>query len=110
MSAATSRATVVWNIVGYLLYVVLLVVGSIEAMFAGFFGMATDACYDAACDASYHVWPAMLTMWIGVGVVLLLTSVAMLVSTVRGKIVIGWPFIGALGLAAVYLIALKVLH
>ncbi|OBI49804.1 hypothetical protein A5707_16125 [Mycobacterium kyorinense] len=99
-----------WTIAAYLLYLALFVLGLFEAFFAAFFAMATDGCHDAACDASYHVWPAMLTMWIGVAVVLALTAVAMFVGTARRKIVVGWPLVGALGLGMVYVLALKVLH
>ncbi len=71
----SSRATVAWNIAGYLCYAGLVLVGLGEIWFSMFFAMATDACHDSACDASYHVWPAMLTMWIGVGAVLFATGV-----------------------------------
>lgn len=95
----------VWNIIGYLLYAGLLAVGGYEIWLALFFGMATDACADAACDASYYVWPAMVTVWVGVGLILLLTLTVMVVQSMRGKIVVGWPFVGLLGLGIVFVIA-----
>lgn len=108
-SANRSPASVtevrVWNIIGYLLFVGLLAVGLYEIWFSLFFGMATDACHDAACDASYHVWPAMLTMWIGVGLVLLVTLAVMVTQAMRGKIVVGWPFAGLLALGIVFVVA-----
>ncbi|EFD57505.1 integral membrane protein [Mycobacterium tuberculosis T92] len=61
--------------------------------------MATDGCHDSACDASYHVFPAMVTMWIGVGAVLLLTLVVMVRNSSRGNVVIGWPLLGCWRLA-----------
>lgn len=70
----SSRVTVAWNIVGYLVYAALAFVGGFAVWFSLFFAMATDGCHDSACDASYHVFPAMVTMWIGVGAVLLLTA------------------------------------
>lgn len=65
----SSRVTVAWNIVGYLVYAALAFVGGFAVWFSLFFAMATDGCHDSACDASYHVFPAMVTMWIGVGAV-----------------------------------------
>ena len=106
--AAHRRGLRVWNVVGYLLYAGLLVVGYYEIWFSFFFGMATDACHDAACDASYHVWPAMATVWIGVGVTLLLTLTVMVAQSIRGKIVVFWPFAGLLALGIVLLTASQV--
>ena len=105
-----STATVAWNIVGYLLYAALLFVGGLEIWFSFFFGMATDGCHDSACDASYHVWPAMVTMWIGVAAVLLVTLIVMVRNSSRGNVVIGWPFVGLLALGFVYVAADAVLH
>ncbi len=109
-STTSSRATVAWNTVGYLLYAGLVLVGLAEVWFSLFFGMATDACHDSACDNSYHVWPAMHTMWIGVGVVLTATLVVMARNSLRGKVVFAWPFVGLAGLGLVYGLAMAVLH
>jgi hypothetical protein len=106
----SSRATIGWNVAGYLLYAGLLAVGLTEVWYSLFFGMATDACHDSACDASYHVRPAMLTMWIGVGLILTSILVAMLVYSARGKVVVGWPVAGLPALGLVWLLALKILH
>lgn len=95
----------VWNIIGYLLYAGLVVVGGYAIWYSLFFTMATDACHDAACDAGYHVWPAMLTVWIGVAATLLLTLAIMIAQSVRGKIVVGWPFAGLLALGVVVAVA-----
>ncbi|MCV7124176.1 hypothetical protein H7H53_14000 [Mycobacterium lacus] len=108
--AVSSAVTVAWNIVGYLLYVGLVLVGGFEVWFSLFFAMATDGCHDSACDASYHVWPAMITTWIGVGAVLLTTLVVMVRNSSRGNVVIGWPFVGLLALGFVYVAADAVLH
>jgi hypothetical protein len=108
--ATASRATAAWNTLGYLLYMVLVVVGALEVWVSFFFAMATDACHDSACDASYHVWPAMVAVWVGVGAVLLLTLIVMLRNSSLGNAVIGWPFLGLLGLGFVYLIADAILH
>lgn len=105
----SSRVTVAWNIVGYLVYA-LAFVGGFAVWFSLFFAMATDGCHDSACDASYHVFPAMVTMWIGVGAVLLLTLVVMVRNSSRGNVVIGWPFVGLLALGLVYVAADAVLH
>lgn len=110
LNRSPSNTVVVCNIVGYLLYPVLLYVAWREVYLSFFFAMATDACYDSACDASYHVWPAMLTIWIGVGMVLLLTLVVMLIQSIRGKIILGWPFVGLLAFWGVYALAMTVLH
>ncbi len=83
-----------WNIAGYLLYAGLLAVGLTEVWYSLFFGMATDACHDSACDASYHVRPTMLTMWLGVGLVLTSTLIVMLLFSARGRVVFGWPVAG----------------
>ena len=67
---SVSATTVAWNILSYLLYAALVVVGGFEVWLSFFFGMATDACHDPACDAGFHVWPAMVIIWIGVAAVL----------------------------------------
>jgi hypothetical protein len=102
---SASAATVAWNILGYLLYAALVVVGGFEVWLSFFFGMATDACHDPACDAGFHVWPAMVIMWIGVAAVLLVTLIVMMRKSSKGNVVIGWPFVGLLGLGFVYLVA-----
>ncbi|SPM35226.1 hypothetical protein MRAB57_3048 [Mycobacterium rhizamassiliense] len=108
--AATSRATAAWNTLGYLVYAALVVVGALEVYLSFFFAMSTDGCHDAACDSSYHVWPAMVFVWVGVGAVLLLTLVVMLRNSSRGKVVAGWPLVGLLCLGFVYVIADAILH
>jgi amino acid transporter len=108
--AAPSRATGAWNTLGYILYLGLVVVGLLEIYLSFFFAMATDGCHDAACDAGYHVWPAMLVLWVGVGAVLLLTLIVMFRNTSRGKVVAGWPLLGLAGLGLVYAIADAILH
>ena len=89
---SASAATVAWNILSYLLYAALVVVGGFEVWLSFFFGMATDACHDSACDASFHAWPAMVIMWIGVAAVLLVTLIVMMRKSSKGNVVIGWPF------------------
>jgi len=90
----------------------LLVVAALyEILFSGLvFGMSTDACHDAACDASYHVGGAIATVWTGVGVVMVATVVAMIRGATRGKIVLLWPFVGLLGLGLVAAIGIAVVH
>lgn len=68
---------VVWNIVGYFVYVVLVFVGGFVVWFFLFFVMVIDGCYDLVCDVSYYVFLVMVIMWIGVGVVLLFILVVM---------------------------------
>lgn len=107
----TNRWSRIVNVVGYLLYAGLLAVGGYAVWFSLFLGMATDGCHDAACDASYHVRPAMLTMWIGVGAVLVSTLAVMVARSSRGKIVVGWPLAGLAALGLVFVIATQlVLH
>ena len=110
MPPTSSRATIGWNIAGYLLYAGLLAMSLTEVWYSLFFGMATDACHDSACDASYHVRPAMLTMWIGVGLVLTSTFVVMVLFSARGRVVFGSPVAGLLALGLVRMLALKILH
>ena len=98
------------RVVGSLLYTLLVGVGGLEIFYSLFFAMATDACHDSACDASYHVWPAMSVMWIGVGTVLLATLIVMALNTSRAAVFLGSPCIGLLALGAVYLTAIAVLH
>ena len=107
---SASAATVAWNILSYLLYAALVVVGGFEVWLSFFFGMATDACHDSACDAGFHAWPAVVIMWIGVAAVLLITLIVMMRKSSKGNVVIGWPFVGLLGLGFVYLIADAILH
>ncbi|MBS9534629.1 hypothetical protein KIH27_13630 [Mycobacterium sp. M1] len=100
-----------WNIAGYLLYLGLVVLGFYEYLFAGLaFAMSTDACHDAACDASYHVDAGMRILQYGIAGVLLATVVVMLVRSINGRIVFGWPFLGLLGLVGVLVAAFKVVH
>jgi hypothetical protein len=94
-----------WNIVGCALYAALLCVGAYQVWLSLFFTMATDGCHDAACDAGYRVWPAMLTMWIGVGLTLLCTLALMITGAARGKVVVCWPFAGLLALGVVFVVA-----
>ncbi len=68
--------------------------------------MATDA----VCDASFHMWPAVVIMWIGVAAVLPVTLIVMMRKSSKGNVVIGWPFVGLLALGFVYLIADAILH
>ncbi|KBA93886.1 membrane protein, partial [Mycobacterium tuberculosis M1728] len=98
------------GLTGAVQYAALAFVGGFAVWFSLFFAMATDGCHDSACDASYHVFPAMVTMWIGVGAVLLLTLVVMVRNSSRGNVVIGWPFVGLLALGLVYVAADAVLH
>lgn len=99
-----------WNTVGFILYPAVVLAGAVEIYFSFFFGLATDACHDAGCDAGYHVGPAMLTMATGVGTVVLVTLAGMVVGSKRGKIVVGWPLAALPALGIVYLVALMVLH
>ena len=105
MNAARRAAGRAWDIVGYLLYAGLVCAGGCAIWFSLFFPMATDGCHDAACEAGYRVWPAMITMWIGVGLALLLTLVVMVVQSYRGKPVIGWPFAGLAAVGVTFLVA-----
>lgn len=105
-----SRGTTVWNVIGYLLYAAAAAGGVMGVFMSFFFGMATDGCHDSACDSSYHVYPAMLTMWIGVAAVLLLTLVAIVVQSIRGKIVVIWSVLACVGIAGVFLLSVKILH
>lgn len=107
---AQTRSTVIWNIIGYLLYALLLAAGALCVWVSFFFAMATDACHDSACDASYRVFPAMVTMWIGVAAVLLTTLIVMVVKSIRGRVVAGWPIAGLLGLVGVFVLSVLVLH
>ena|ERR1700742_1999634 len=106
----SSAVVVAWNIVGYLLYVGLVGAGVFGVWMSLFFGMATDACGDAACDASYRIWPAMIIIWAGVGTVLLTTLIVMVRNSSRGKVVVVWPVVGLLALVFVYAVAAAVLH
>jgi hypothetical protein len=103
--SARTVELLVWNIIGYVLYAGLPPVAMYEVKFSSLFGMATDACSDRACDASHHLWPAMLTVWIGVPIVLLATLVVMIVQSFRGKVVVGWPLAGLLAFGIVFLVA-----
>jgi hypothetical protein len=110
--AEQRTAVVVANVVAFLLYALLVVAAFYVILFSGLvFGMSTDACHDAACDASYHVGAAIGTVWIGVGVVMIATAVAMVRGVTRGSsIVLIWPFVGLLGLGLVAAIGLAVVH
>ncbi|MCV6974048.1 hypothetical protein H7J11_06060 [Mycobacterium bourgelatii] len=107
---AQTRSTVIWNIIGYLFYALLVAAGALCVWVSFFFAMATDACHDSACNASYRVFPAMVTMWIGVATVLVTTLIVMVVKSTRGKVVAGWPIGGLLGLVVVFVLSMLVLH
>ena len=106
-----SRAVNGWNIAAFALYTLLIPAAVVECIMATLaFAMSTDACHDDACDASYHVYPALYTVWIGVVVVLALTALPMFYGVIRDKVVIVWPFLGAAGLVGVFALGLAVLH
>lgn len=107
--SARTVELLVWNIIGYVLYAGLPPVGMYEVKFSSVFGIAADACSDPRCEASHHVWPAMLTVWIGVPIVLLSTLVVMIVQSFRGKVVVAWPLAGLVAFGIVFVVARDVL-
>ncbi len=107
----SERSLTRWNTTAFVLYVLLLPVAIMEFMIAALaFGMATDACHDAACDASYHEEPAILTVAIGVVAVLLSAGGLMIFGATRGKNVVAVPIVALLGLLAVFWLGNAVLH
>ncbi|WP_029374231.1 hypothetical protein [Mycobacterium sp. UM_WWY] len=100
-----------WNIAAFVLYVLLVPAAFIEFMMSALgFGMATDGCHDAACDASYHEEAAIITVGVGLVVVLVATGAIMLYGLTRGKIVIIWPFVAAAAMVGVFVLGTAVLH
>jgi hypothetical protein len=100
-----------WNVAAIVLYVLLIPVAYFEFMLVGLaFGMSTDGCHDAACDASYHEEAAILTVLIGIVVVMLATVAGMVHCAARNRNVFYVPFVGLLGLFIVFMIGLAVLH
>ena len=109
--AEQKGAPVVANVIAFVLYGLLVVAAFYVILFTGLvFGMSTDACHDAACDATYHVGAAIATVWIGVGVIMVATLVVMVRSSTRGMFVLVWPFVGLLGLGLVTAIGFAVVH
>ncbi|MUL82753.1 MULTISPECIES: hypothetical protein [unclassified Mycolicibacterium] len=107
----SERSVTRWNTAAFVLYVLLLPAAFMEFMIAALaFGMATDGCHDAACDATYHEEPAILTVAIGVVVVLLSAGVWMIYGATRGKNVVAVPIIALFGLFAVFWLGNAVLH
>lgn len=98
------------NLAGYALYLGVVAAGLVAVYFSLFFPMATDSCHDAACDRQYHVGPAMLTMAIGVGTILLATLAGMVRGAKRGRSIVGWPIAALPALGVVYAVAIMVLH
>lgn len=97
------------NVVGWVLYALLLPVALFEFIAGGLvFGMSTDACYDAACDARYHPGAAIGTLSVGIVVVLVATAAVMALAAAKGRTVVGWPFVGLLGLIIVGAIAFAI--
>ncbi|WP_019973287.1 hypothetical protein [Mycobacterium sp. 141] len=100
-----------WNIAAFALYILLIPVAFTEFMMGALgFGMATDGCHDAACDAGYHENAAILTVGVGLVVVLVATGALMLYGQTREKIVIVWPFVAAAAMAGVFVLGMAVLH
>lgn len=100
-----------WNVAALVLYVLLFPVAFVEFTAAGLaFGMSTDACHDAACDATFHPQAAILTVGAGIVVVLVATAGLMFWGLARGRVVIGWPLVGLLGLGAVFALGMAVVH
>jgi hypothetical protein len=100
-----------WNIAAFVLYVLLIPAALIEFMMSALgFGMATDGCHDAVCDASYHEEAAIITVGIGLVVVLVAVGAIMLYGLTRGKIVIIWPFVAAAAMVGVFVLGTAVLH
>jgi hypothetical protein len=107
----SERSLTRWNTAAFVLYALLLPLAVMEFMIAALaFGMATDGCHDAACDATYHEEPAILTVAIGVVVVLLSTGAGMIYGATRGKNMVAVPFIALLALFAVFWLGSAVLH
>ncbi|MCG5433985.1 hypothetical protein LV457_17070 [Mycobacterium sp. MYCO198283] len=95
------------NFFAWLLYALLWPVGLYEFIGGGLvFGMSTDGCHDAACDARYHPQAAITTLVVGIVVVLVAVAAAMVAT--KGRLVLVWPFVGLLGLALVGAIAFAV--
>lgn len=100
-----------WNIAAFALYILLIPAAFIEFMMGALgFGMATDGCHDAACDAGYHENAAILTVGVGLVVVLVATGAVMLYGLAREKIVIVWPFVAAAAMVGVFVLGMAVLH
>jgi hypothetical protein len=106
----SSATTVAWNIVGYLLYLALLCIGFLAVRFSFLFPMVTDGCGGPACVASHRVWPAMITVWVGVAAILLVILVVMVRNSSRGNVVMVWPFVGLLAMGFVYVVAAVLLN
>ena len=99
------------NIAAFVLYLLLIPVAFVEFMTAGLaFGMSTDACHDAACDATYHPQAAIFTVLAGIAVVLVATGGVMFWGVTHGRVVVAWPLAGLLGLGAVFALGLVVVH
>lgn len=107
----TERSVTGWNIAGFGLYVLLIPVAFYEFLFTGLaFGMSTDACYDKACDDSYHEEAAIATVAIGIFVVMGATLCWMVLRAKDSKNVFGLPFLALFALALVGGIGFTVLH
>ena len=105
------RTTTRWNITAFVLYVLLIPVAFVEFMAAGLmFGMSTDACHDAACDATYHPQAAIFTVLAGIAVVLVATAGVMFWGVTHGRVIVAWPLAGLLGLGAAFALGLAVVH
>lgn len=105
------RSTSHWNVAAFVLYLLLIPLAFVEFMVAGLaFGMSTDGCHDAACDATYHPEAAIFTVLAGMVVVLVATAGVMFWGVTHGRVVVAWPLAGLLGLGAVFALGMAVLH
>lgn len=103
-------ARTVWNTLGWALYAGLVCLGGLTMLLSLGLEMGRDACQDAACEANYRVWPLILTTVVGVVAVLAGTAVAMVGESRRGRIIVGWPVAGLVGLAGVALTVMSMWH
>ncbi|MGB3605071.1 MAG: hypothetical protein WBA38_16165 [Gordonia sp. (in: high G+C Gram-positive bacteria)] len=93
-SPRSSTTVVIDVVIGTLAWLGLLGFGSLAVFYSFFFAMATDACFTGSDCREDLVGPAMMSIWVAVGLAWLTALIGTIVSTVRRRMFFYWPLIG----------------
>ncbi len=91
----TQRSAAADVAAGAVLWILLLGIAYIAAMFAGFYAMAADGCpVDAPCAAAEAAGRAIYLQWGGIAAIIVGTFVGSVVQARRGRYWFYWPLVG----------------
>ncbi|WP_415675307.1 hypothetical protein [Tsukamurella hominis] len=90
----TRRSAKADNAAGAVLWVLLLGIAYIAAMFAGFYAMAADGCPPGPCAASDAAGAAILLQWAGIAAIVVGAFIGSVVQARRQRYWCYWPLVG----------------